>query len=98
MRKHFTAQQKAQIILEVLKEDKSIAEIASEYGVHPNQLHRWKKQAVESLPEVFEDRRKARRAQETENERQLQELYAQIGRLSTQVSWLKKKSGLEAPE
>lgn len=37
---HFTANQKAQVVLEILREDKSIAQIASESGIHPNQLHR----------------------------------------------------------
>jgi putative transposase len=53
-RKHFTASQKAQIALEILKEEKTVNQIASEYGVHPNVLYRWKKQALENLPKLFE--------------------------------------------
>jgi len=56
-KKHFTANQKAQIVLEILREDKSIAQIASENGIHPNQLHRWKKQALENFSQLFEDDR-----------------------------------------
>lgn len=48
-RKHFTASQKAQIVLEILKE-KNIYQFASEVGVHPNILYCWKKQALENLP------------------------------------------------
>ena len=55
MRRHFTAKQKAQIVLEVLKEEKTISQIASEHGVHPNQLHRWKAQALDGLPRLFEN-------------------------------------------
>ncbi|MFH1906438.1 MAG: IS3 family transposase [Chloroflexota bacterium] len=89
---HFTANQKAQIVLEMLREDKSVAQIASESGIHPNQLHRWKKQALENFPQLFEDDRKGEKAREAEHERQLNQLYAEIGRLSAQLSWLKKKN------
>jgi putative transposase len=98
MRKHFTTTQKAQIVLEVLKEEKTVTQIASEYGVHPNQLYRWRAQALEGLPKLFENDHKTEKAQETAHERQLQELYAEIGKLSTQLAWLKKKSGLEPIE
>lgn len=91
---HFTANQKAQIVLEILREDKTIAQIASENSIHPNQLHRWKKQAVENFSQLFEEDRKGEKAREAEHERQLNQLYAEIGRLSAQLSWLKKKSGL----
>lgn len=93
-RKNFTANQKAQIVLEMLREDKSVAQIASENSIHPNQLHRWKKQALESFPQLFEEDRKGEKIREAEHERQLNQLYAEIGRLSAQLSWLKKKSGL----
>lgn len=92
-RKHFTALQKAQITLEILKEEKSVNQIASEYGVHPNVLYRWKKQALENLPKLFEDENKGERARRAEHERQVNELYSEIGRLTTQLNWLKKKSG-----
>jgi len=92
---HFTANQKAQIVLEILREDKTIAQIASENSIHPNQLHRWKKQALENFSQLFEEDRKGEKAREAEHERQLNQLYAEIGRLSAQLSWLKKKSGLK---
>lgn len=95
MRKRYTAKQKAQIVLEILKEEKTISQIASEYGIHPNQLHRWKKQALEGFPKVFENDAKAERTKDAEHERQLKELYAEIGRLTTQLNWLQKKSGLD---
>ena len=91
---HFSTNQKAQIVLEILREDKTIAQIASENGIHPNQLYRWKKQALENFSQLFEDDRKNEKARDAEHERQLNQLYAEIGRLSAQLSWLKKKSGL----
>lgn len=82
---------------EVLKEEKTIAQIASEYGIHPTQISTWKSVALTGLPSVFEKADTDQRAEKEEHERQLQELYAQIGMLTTQVAWLKKKSGLEPP-
>jgi transposase len=97
MKKRYTAKQKAQIVLEMLKEERSITQIASEYGIHPNQLYKWKAQAIENLANLFEDEHKGEKALKADHERQLKELYAEIGKLSTQLDWLKKKSGIEPP-
>lgn len=94
-RRKYTAKQKAQIVLELLKEEKSVAQISSEYGIHPNQLYRWKKQGTVQFHEVFEDRQKEFRELEQEHQRKVDQLYAEIGRLTTHVNWLKKKSGIE---
>ena len=93
-RKTFTASQKAAIVLEALKEEKTVAQIASENGVHPNQIHKWKKQALENFQQLFEDDRKGEKAQAALHENQVNELYSEIGKLNTQLNWLKKKSGL----
>jgi len=92
-RKQFTTAQKAQITLEILKEEKTVNQIASEYGVHPNVLYRWKKQALENFPKLFEDENRSTQERQAEQERQVNELYSEIGRLTTQLNWLKKKSG-----
>lgn len=94
-RKRLSASQKAQIILEALREDKTVAQIASENNIHPNQIHKWKKQALASFADLFEDDRKGERAKEAEHEKEVNDLYAEIGRLSAQLSWLKKKSGIK---
>ena len=98
MRKRYSTKKKAQIVLEILKEERSISQIASEYGIHTNQLYRWKAQALEGLPGLFEDDRKTEKAMRAAHERELNELYAEIGRLTTQLNWLKKKSGIEPIE
>jgi transposase-like protein len=98
MKKHYTPTFKAQIVLEVLKEEQTITQVASAHGVHPNQLRKWRAQALEGLPQLFADERRAQRAVEAEHERRLDELYTEIGRLTTQLAWLKKKSGLEPVE
>lgn len=95
VRKRYTPAQKAAIVLEVLKEEETLSQIASRHGVHPNLLRKWKAQALEGLSQVFSDDEKDKRALEAEHQRQLDELYGEIGRLSTQLAWLKKKSGLE---
>lgn len=94
-RKRLSAQQKAQIVLEVIREEKSIAQIAAENSIHTNQIYKWKKQALADFAQLFEDDRKGEREREAEHEKQLNELYAEIGRLSAQLSWLKKKSGVK---
>jgi transposase-like protein len=95
MRKHYTPTFKAQMVQELLKEEQTVAQIASEHGVHPTQLNKWKATAIQGLPSLFTDDRKAAQAVQATHERQVQTLYAEIGRLTTQVAWLKKKSGLE---
>ncbi len=92
-RKRLTANQKAQIALEILKEEKTLNQIASEFGVHPNVLYRVKKQTLENLPKIFENENKGERDRQAEHEQQINELYSEIGRLTTQLNWLKKKSG-----
>jgi putative transposase len=94
-RKRLSASQKAQIVLEAIREDKSVAQIAAENSIHPNQIQKWKKQALEDFAQLFEDERKGERVRAAEHEKQLNELYAEIGRLSAQLSWLKKKSGIK---
>jgi transposase-like protein len=97
MKKHYTAEQKAKIVLEILREERSIAQIASEHSIHPNQLYKWKALTLAKMSDIFADERKNEQAQKAEHERELKELYAEIGKLSTQLNWLKKKSGIEPP-
>ena len=95
MRKRYAANQKAQIVLEALKEEQTLAQVASAHGVHPNLIRKWKAQVLEGLPDLFNDEKKAIRDLETTRERELDGLYAEIGRLTTQLTWLKKKGGIE---
>ena len=79
MRKQYSAAFKARVVQELLKEEKTLAQIASEYEVHPTQLKNWRAVALEGLPGLFE------------KQDNTTELYVEIGKLSTQVNWLKKK-------
>ncbi len=97
MRKQYTTTFKAKVVLEILKEEKTLAQIASEYEVHPTQLRDWKAQALNGLTESLADKRQTERATAAAHEQECDELYIEIGRLTTQLTWLKKKSGLEPP-
>jgi transposase-like protein len=90
MKKVYTAAFKAQVALDLLKEEKTIAQISAEYGVHPNVLRDWRTQALKGLTTIF-DRRDDLAATKAVHTQQLEELYAEIGRLTTQLNWLKKK-------
>lgn len=93
MRKQYSAAFKADAIKELMKEEKTLSQLATELGVHPSQLKEWKKIALQGLPELFSREGKAGE-QAKAHEQQVNELYGEIGRLTTQVKWLKKKSGL----
>jgi len=95
MKKTYTPEFKAQVVREILHEQRTMAEIASEYGIHPVQLSQWKKAALENLSAVFVDERKAAK-QHRQQEQKVEQLYSQVGKLTTQLEWLKKKSGIDS--
>jgi transposase-like protein len=90
MRKQYSSAFKAKVVQELLKEEKTLAQIASEYEVHPTQLKNWRVTALEGMPSLFE-RQDSTVELRAAYELQLTELYAEIGKLTTQVTWLKKK-------
>ena len=92
MRKRYSPTFKAKVVIELLKEEKSVAQLSSETGVSSKQLTRWKNIALADMPQLFEN--EVAKTKE-KHDQQLNELYAEIGRLSTQLNWLKKKSGLD---
>ena len=80
-------------MLELLREELTVSQIASKYEVHQTQLNQWKKAVKEGIPELLGDKRK-RDTLVKEHEETVRELYAQIGELSAKLNWLKKKSGI----
>ena len=96
MKKSYTASFKAQVVLELLKETKTLAQLASEHGVAVTVLREWKLDALKGLPDLFE-RHDSVSELKTSHERELAELYAEIGRLTTQVNFLKKSCPPEPP-
>jgi putative transposase len=90
-RKNYTAEFKTKVVLEAIKGQRTLNEIAGRYSIHPNQVLQWKRQALEYLPGVFSDRTARRRHDEEELKAQL---YQQIGQLKVELDWLKKRSGV----
>jgi transposase len=90
MRKQYTSAFKAKVVQELLKEEKTLAQIASAYEVHPTQLKNWRATALEGMQSLLEKQDSTAELKAT-YEQQLTELYAEIGKLITQVTWLKKK-------
>jgi transposase-like protein len=92
MRKAYTAAFKAHIVQAVLKEEKTVAQLAAEHQLHPNQIYRWRDIALAGLPGLFaEQTAQMQAAQAAAYEREVQAQYAEIGKLTTQLNWLKKK-------
>jgi putative transposase len=91
MRRNHDGAFKARVALEAVKGEKTMAQLSSEYGVHPNQIRQWRQRLLDELPDVFSDRRQK---QDKEGEEMTSELYRQIGQLNVELEWLKKKSQL----
>ena len=89
IRKSHSSAFKAKVALEAVKKEKTVAQLSSEYGVHPNLITKWRKQLLEQLPSVFSNKRQK---EEKDSEELQAELYKQIGQLKVEVDWLKKKS------
>ena len=90
----YSSEEKLKIVIEALKEERLIKDIASDYGIQPSVIHRWKKELVENADQVFAASKSAKAAakEKQEQEIEIENLYNQVGRLTTQLDWLKKKS------
>ena len=82
MRRTYDAGLKAKVALEAIKGEKTVAEISSKYGIHPNQIGKWKKEALERLPELINEKIKKRERAADELQA---ELYQQIGQLKVEL-------------
>ena len=90
-RKQHSAQFKARVAIEAIRGEKTLSQLGSQYKVHPIQIAKWRKAAVEQLPELFVDGRTRQGREETDNR---DALYEEIGRLKVELDWLKKKLGM----
>jgi transposase-like protein len=90
----YTAEYKIQVVLEVLKEEKTLSEIASERNINPNVIRNWRKEFLEKAPQIFEGskREKENQKRESELEEEKSYLLEKIGPLTVERDWLKKKS------
>jgi transposase-like protein len=82
---------KAKVALEAVRGKLTINQISKQFGVHPVQISKWKKQFLESLPQIFDN---SKQPAAVENEELTNQLYQQIGQLKVELDWLKKKSSL----
>jgi transposase-like protein len=89
-RKQHTAAFKAQVALAALKGDRTVNELAGQFGVHPTLIHTWKKHLLQGAEAVFANGAKGVMA---DAEAEKAELFEQIGRLKMELEWLKKKVG-----
>jgi putative transposase len=87
-RRKFTGKFKAKVALEAVKGVKTLAQLASEYQVHPNQVSEWKKQLLAHAAELFSGRSGGAAKSEEEL---TAPLYEEIGRLKMDIKWLEKK-------
>lgn len=89
-KRKFSADFKAKVVIEALKERSTIEELARKHELHPNQISTWKKEFLEKASTVFSsesDQSDEKKQQEAIMER----LYSQIGQQKVEIDWLKKK-------
>lgn len=82
---------KAKVAVDAIKETKTIAELASQYAIHPTQITKWKHIALDIITQGFSTQQKHK---DHDDRELIQELYRQIGRLKVEVDFLKKKMGI----
>lgn len=87
--KQYSSQEKAKVAMEAIKGELTMAQISSQYGVHVSQINRWKKEALTSVVLGFQTKPKA---PDRGQEELIRTLYEQIGQLTVERDWLKKKS------
>lgn len=90
MRKRYDKDFKAKVAIEAMRGEKTLQEIATQYEVHPNLIAQWKKQLISMAAKLFEKAGKDGSDAE-EAEQKTKELFAQIGQLQVENTFLKKK-------
>ena len=84
-RKRYTSEFKSKVALEALQEHTTLSEVAIKYGVHPNQVTQWKRQALKGMASLFE---RPDKSIATDQEAQITKLHAKIGQLTMERDFL----------
>ena len=87
-RKRYNSEFKAKVALEAIKDQKTLTELSNQFQLHPNQITRWRKQLLDEAQTIFSI--KPNNFQQKQQELEAQ-LYQQIGQLTVELNWLKKK-------
>lgn len=87
-RKRYSSEFKAKVALEALKEQKTLSELAQQFQLHPNPISQWKKQLLDNAEQVFLNNSAKSQRKHDQLESQL---YQQIGQLTVELDWFKKK-------
>ena len=87
-RKRYSAEFKAKVALDAIKEQKTLSDLSNQYQIHSVQISNWKKQLLDGSALIFKN--------STNNNQKKQQnleahLYQEIGRLKIELDWLKKK-------
>ena len=90
-RKQYSPKFKAWVAVEAIRGEKTLSELGSQFKVHPIQIAKWRKAALEQLPELYVDGRTRKGSGEANNDG----LYEEIGRLKVELDWLKKVGMLD---
>ncbi|SNQ61120.1 transposase [Candidatus Methanoperedens nitratireducens] len=86
-RRRFSADYKTKVVIEALKERNTIEQLAAKYELHPNQITAWKREFLSNASLAFS----ADSGKPKEKDSEIDKLYAQIGQLTVENNWLKKK-------
>ena len=91
-RRKFTSAFKAQVAMEAIKERETLSQLAKRFGIHPNQISKWKREFLENVSKIFDGETGT-----PSNEEQMDKLFRKIGELEVENDFLKKnlwKTGL----
>lgn len=91
-RKYYSCEFKFKVVMDILKETKTLKEVALDYNINPNQVRKWKAE-VEVLDEFYQDYlNKNIKNIKAEYESKVKKLYAEIGCLFVELSELKNNA------
>ena len=86
-RRNFSAEFKAKVATEALREEQTLSELAIKYNIHPNQISTWKRQALDGMADVFASKRKKQKDDQTG---EIRELHAKVGQLTMENDFLSR--------